>query len=170
MDCSPPISSVHGIIQARIPEWVAISFSRGPSRPRDWTWVSSLLADSLLSEPPANIYIPIYNWNRNEISASKINLPTSEVSSSELSLTTYSWGKPTQMGPAHLRCLKTLGGSSWDSVSSNTHSRAVLPCQRRHSPGHRRELRRPTHSQLLTNQISLLSRFVEHVFILAVPH
>ena len=40
MDCSPPGSSVHGIFQARILEWVAISFSRGLSWPRDWTWVS----------------------------------------------------------------------------------------------------------------------------------
>ena len=34
MDCSPPGSSVHGILQARILEWVAISFSRGSSPPR----------------------------------------------------------------------------------------------------------------------------------------
>ena len=35
VDCSPPGSSVHGILQARILEWVAISFSRISSRPRD---------------------------------------------------------------------------------------------------------------------------------------
>ena len=35
-DCSPPGSSVHGISQARILEWVAIPSSRGSSRPRDW--------------------------------------------------------------------------------------------------------------------------------------
>ena len=35
MDCSSPGSSVHGIFQARILEWVAIAFSRGSSRPRD---------------------------------------------------------------------------------------------------------------------------------------
>ena len=40
VDCSPPGSSVHGILQARILEWVAISFSRGSSRPRDRTQVS----------------------------------------------------------------------------------------------------------------------------------
>ena len=40
MDCSPPGSSAHGIFQARILEWVAISFSMGFSRPRDWTHVS----------------------------------------------------------------------------------------------------------------------------------
>ena len=37
---SPPGSSVHGVLQARILQWVAISFSRGPSWLRDWTWVS----------------------------------------------------------------------------------------------------------------------------------
>ena len=40
MDRSSPGSSVHGIFQARVLEWVAISFSRGSSQPRDWTWVS----------------------------------------------------------------------------------------------------------------------------------
>ena len=40
LDCSPPGSSVHGILQARIWEWVAISYSRGSSQPRDQTSVS----------------------------------------------------------------------------------------------------------------------------------
>ena len=35
MDCSPPGSSVHGILQARILEWVAMPSSRGSSQPRD---------------------------------------------------------------------------------------------------------------------------------------
>ena len=38
---NPPSSSVHGILQVRILEWVAILFSRASSRPRDWIWVSS---------------------------------------------------------------------------------------------------------------------------------
>ena len=42
MDCSPPGSCVHGILQARILEWVAISFSRRSSWPRDWTQVSCI--------------------------------------------------------------------------------------------------------------------------------
>ena len=42
MDCSPPGSSVHGISQARILEWVAISSSRGSSWPRDQTYVSCI--------------------------------------------------------------------------------------------------------------------------------
>ena len=44
MDCSPPGSSVHGILQAKILEWVAISYSRGSSRPTDRTRVSCITA------------------------------------------------------------------------------------------------------------------------------
>ena len=40
VDCRLPVSSVHGILQARILEWVAISSSRGSSQPRDRTCVS----------------------------------------------------------------------------------------------------------------------------------
>ena len=40
MNYSPPGSSVHGIFQARILKWVAISYFREFSQPRDWTWVS----------------------------------------------------------------------------------------------------------------------------------
>ena len=42
MDCSPSGSSVHGILQERVLEWVAIPFSRGSSWPRDWTWISCI--------------------------------------------------------------------------------------------------------------------------------
>ena len=43
MDYSLPGSSVHGIFQAIVLEWVAISFSRGSSQPRDRTWVSCIV-------------------------------------------------------------------------------------------------------------------------------
>ena len=49
---SPPGSSVHGTVQARILEWVASPFSRGSSRPRDQTRSPVLQADYLPSEPP----------------------------------------------------------------------------------------------------------------------
>ena len=42
MDCIPPGSNIHGILQARILEWVAISFSRGSSQARNWTRVSCI--------------------------------------------------------------------------------------------------------------------------------
>ena len=52
MDCNLPGSSVHGILQARILEWVAISFSRGSFRPRTGIEPMSpaLQEDSLLTE------------------------------------------------------------------------------------------------------------------------
>ena len=43
MDCGLPGSSVYGIFQARVLEWIAISFSRGSSWPRDRTWVSCIV-------------------------------------------------------------------------------------------------------------------------------
>ena len=42
MDSNPPASSIRGILQANILEWVAIPFSRGSSPPRDQTWVSCI--------------------------------------------------------------------------------------------------------------------------------
>ena len=42
MNCSPSDSFIHGILQARILEWVAISSSRSSSWPRDQTWVSCI--------------------------------------------------------------------------------------------------------------------------------
>ena len=42
MHYSQPDSSIHGIFQARVLEWVAISFSRGSFWSRDWTWVSHI--------------------------------------------------------------------------------------------------------------------------------
>ena len=42
MDCNQPGSSVHGILQARLLEWVAMPFPSGSSRPGDRTWVSHI--------------------------------------------------------------------------------------------------------------------------------
>ena len=48
MDCSPPGSSVYGILQARILEWVATPFSRGSSQPRDRTQGSCIASRSFI--------------------------------------------------------------------------------------------------------------------------
>ena len=54
IDGSPPGSSVPGILQARTLEWVAISFSRGSSWPRDWTCVycASCIAGGFFTTKP----------------------------------------------------------------------------------------------------------------------
>ena len=61
MDCSLPGSSVHGILQAKILEWVAISFSRGSSRPTNQTQVSCiagrLFTDWAMGEAPSKAFI-----------------------------------------------------------------------------------------------------------------
>ena len=61
VDCSPPGSSVHGILQARILEWVAVPFSRGSSQPRDRTWVSHIAGRffTLWDTREAPILIPV---------------------------------------------------------------------------------------------------------------
>ena len=53
-DCSLPGSSVHGILQARILEWVAMPSSRGSSQARDGTQISRIVGRSLPSEPPGS--------------------------------------------------------------------------------------------------------------------
>ena len=52
MDCSLPGSSIHWIFQARILDWVAISFSRRSSLPRDWTQVSLIVGRRFTVKPP----------------------------------------------------------------------------------------------------------------------
>ena len=60
MDYSLPESSVHGIFQARILGWVAISFTRGSSWPRDRTWVSciSCIAGRFFTTEPSGSIPP----------------------------------------------------------------------------------------------------------------
>ena len=57
MDCSPPGSSVYGILQARILECIAICFSRGSSQPGDRTWVYCTGGGFFTTDPPGK---PIY--------------------------------------------------------------------------------------------------------------
>ena len=52
IDCSLPGSSIHGISQARILEWVASSFSRGSSRPRDGTQVGHIAGSGFTCSVP----------------------------------------------------------------------------------------------------------------------
>ena len=62
MDCSPPGSSVPGILQARILEWVAISFSRGSSQLRDQTHVSCIAGRFFIVMSHQGSPTLIYKW------------------------------------------------------------------------------------------------------------
>ena len=73
-DCSPWGSSVHRIIQARILEWVAISFYRGSSRHRNWTRISSLAGRFFTTAPPCICYCYRFRWNLHVFSRSWMHL------------------------------------------------------------------------------------------------
>ena len=60
MDCSLPCSSIHGIFQARVLEWVAISFSRGLPDPGIEPRSPALQTDALPSEPPGKSFSIAY--------------------------------------------------------------------------------------------------------------
>ena len=64
MDCKPPVSSDHGVFQARILEWVSISCSKASYQPTDRTWVSSI-ADRFfcLRHQGSPIYLNKYTQN-----------------------------------------------------------------------------------------------------------
>ena len=65
MDCSLPGSSVHGIFQAIVLEWIAISFSRGSSQPRDRTRVSSIVEMLTLYRlsHQGSHYVSVFKYN-----------------------------------------------------------------------------------------------------------
>ena len=79
MDCSPPGSSVHGILQARILEWVAIPFSRRSSQPRDQTQVSRIyfycwVIFHYRDEPYSSIHLgPIFLTCKGRLSSSTLD-------------------------------------------------------------------------------------------------
>ena len=85
MDCSPPGSSVHGILQARILEWVASSFSRGASWPRDRNCVSYVSCS----------YFSVLIWTSLEAQTAK-NLPAIQ----ETQVWSLGWEDPLEKGMA----------------------------------------------------------------------
>ena len=64
--CNPMDSTVHGIHQARILEWVAFPFSRGSSQPRDWTQVSYIGGEFFISWATREAHFMAYRWGNSE--------------------------------------------------------------------------------------------------------
>ena len=88
MDCNLPGSSVHGILQARVLEWVATSFSRGSSQPRDQTRVSCIagrcftvwaIREAYLNQLIQQIFIKhlLWAWNSVGTEDTAVNKPKS---------------------------------------------------------------------------------------------
>ena len=65
--CDPMNYTVHGILQARMLEWVAVAFSRGSSQPRDWTQIPCIAGRFFTSEPPGKPKSLSMIVNRNQM-------------------------------------------------------------------------------------------------------
>ena len=138
VDCSPPGSSVHGILQARILEWVAISFSRGSSRPRDQTQVSCIAgrcfnlwttreeAQRLKRGSAKQIKEPKKGYKGCFTLAHSVPLWSSSPAHANTVLYNLC------AGPGHLGCeaMEELGewGASWRSNSKGLKTRLPSPC------------------------------------------
>ena len=92
MDCSPG-SSLHGIFQARLPEWVAISFSRRSSRPRVWTWVSCI-GRQILYHSTTMKYLKVKSFSRVRLFATPWTVAYQAPQSVEFSRQEYWSGLP----------------------------------------------------------------------------
>ena len=102
MDCNPPGSSVHGVSQARVLEWIAVSFSRGSSRPRDQARSPTLKADSSLSEPQRSLegYLPPLEIRKEHREDVKMQRKASDVHTPTASCT---HSRPANIPEGHLR-------------------------------------------------------------------
>ena len=115
---TPPGSSVHGILQARILKWIVISFSRGSSQSRDWTQVSCIarvptswasLVPQLVKNLPAMWFHPwagkiLWRWER---------LPAAVIWTEEFHGLCSPWGRKQwdmteQLSLSLLHCRQTL--------------------------------------------------------------
>ena len=145
MDCSPPGSSVHRILQARALEWVAISFSRGSFQPRNQTWVSCIagrfLTDWAMREyheflgkckwHPQRHIITMSGWNR------KVGVTANgETRSFILTARNVRWDAPLEKRVAVPikvnmplpRCCCWVASVASDSVRPHRRQPTRLPC------------------------------------------
>ena len=93
MDNSPPGSSVLGILQARILEWVAIPFSRGSSQPRMEPGSPAVQVGSLPTEPPGKPYSAPYGLVKNTDDPALIDSMLPQHSCGIASLDVFLWDR-----------------------------------------------------------------------------
>ena len=103
---------VHGILQARILEWVAFPFSRGSSQPTGQTQVSHIAGDSLPAEPQGK---PTYTWLQLN---SELCFLMASVSHSD--------SPREKIGLGPWVTIKYWGGHCWQSWVSGPHVTAAL--------------------------------------------
>ena len=79
--CSLPDSSFHGILWARILEWIAVPFSRGSSWPRDWAWISCIACGFFIIQATREVPKTILanqktaSWRSWKVTESLLSLP-----------------------------------------------------------------------------------------------
>ena len=109
MDCSPPGSSVHRILQARIPELVAMPSLRESSQPRYWTCISCIGRWFFTAEPPGSLHPPSTVSQRRAASSFTSLLLRDLV---------FFWGahRPARLAPLSA---DTVGLSAWENKSAS---------------------------------------------------
>ena len=133
MDCSLPGSSIHGIFQARVLDWVAISFSKKSSLTRDWTWVSHIVGRQFTIWATSEaIYIYIYkiipHWDK------KWSYPSPEMTSLGLWLPKSCLAAMSSTHTAHSRhtsifmALLQLG-HNWNARLREAFTKKIRPIQ-----------------------------------------
>ena len=126
IDYSPPGSSVHGILQARILEWVAIPCSRGSSQPRDGIQVSCIAVAFfffLLSQPLGKQWAITNSSRKNEAAGPKRKqCPVVDMCGGENNVQCYKeqlWRAPK----SQLAVEQPLTGECWNPPKTDTHLR-----------------------------------------------
>ena len=151
MDCGPPGSSVHGLLQARILEWVAIPFSRGSSRPRDRTrvfcigrWVlyhratwEALQRLQMLTEDSTHLITRCTLWSRPLQRGRSLLTPTAALQTQRFSLPSLSRMGFGEGGLESSKPSAGVEGATGAEVLPNAVSKAQMP-----SPG-RSSFQRP---------------------------
>ena len=125
VDCSPPSSSVHGILQARILEWVAISFFRGSSRTRDRTQVSRRV--TVLRRNQRNQHLHLTLWASRTVRQYISTVPLWRRKETEnAGRRVILWAVTSERPPHHTKSYAYLCRPLWDD-STVDHTPSFFP-------------------------------------------
>ena len=107
MDCSPPGSSLHGILQARVLEWVAIAFSKGSSRPREGTQGSRVAGGcfTLCTTREAPLRLSI--WQICQFLTYQVKIQNSSCTKMTKLTPFFLWGGGRRLGGMKVKAKKT---------------------------------------------------------------
>ena len=146
MDCSPPGSSIHGIFQARILEWVAISFSRRSSWPRDWTWVSHIVGRRFTIWATREVRMLKYQNTKAPIHQASVDFLSFPSRLSRGLFTQAKLASSLSLGLGHSSwpwALAFFCSPNWNSLYSSLHNQSQLKGQAQMVPPLRICLRLP---------------------------